>query len=198
MNATGGISPIMAPSRYMLHLILSRNKRALANVTRAKALPHCVTPPGHLHEGAWDESGPQRRASHPRKNCGSDNSKKHLNRMFLCWSKLGLARFIQVKELIQPGKNLRDLRHTLASSLNEPPLWEVGSKYKKNNINNMSCLKNHAIEITPNDDWTQHKSLTSFGNLIRLNYIKVSSSFLDQCLRLNANPEFFNKPMIAW
>jgi hypothetical protein len=189
MNATGGISPANAPYRYLTRqLILSRDDRPFASEIRTT--PHLSAP------SSWTSLAAQprvRRASASLKDPRSHTQKKYLNRTLLCLSEPSLASFTLADELIRSGDNLRDLGHTLVVSLEERPFWEVDSKYKKNITHNMYRLKDHGIEIALGSDTLQRDALTRFSTLNLFNYIKVSVSSLDQCLKLNGNPEFFNR-----
>lgn len=193
MNATGGISPANAPYRYLTRqLILSRDDRPFASEVRTTpalcrtslAAQPCAPSDarGQLHRGAVSLQDPR-----------SHTPKKYLNRTLLCLSEPSLASFALADELIRSGDNLRDLGHTLVVSLEEQPFWEVDSKYKKNITHNMYRLKDHGIEIALGSDTLQRDTLTRFSTLNLFNYIKVSVSSLDQCLKLNGNPEFFNR-----
>ncbi|SDU87731.1 hypothetical protein [Pseudomonas mucidolens] len=194
MNAIGGISPATAPNRCQPPRLASVDKRLLANEAGIKVQAHRPTPPGRSCKGSCEVWARPHGTSYLRNDRQSPGVKKNLNRMFPRLSKSRLAKFFPSKALHRSGNNLRDLRHTVVMSLNAPPLWEVGSKYKKNNIIDMYLLKNHGIEITLNDYSTQRTTLTSFSTLIQPNYIKVSTPSLDQCLKLNGNPEFLNNP----
>ncbi|WP_339530429.1 hypothetical protein [Pseudomonas mucidolens] len=194
MNAIGGISPATAPNRCPPPRLASFDKRLLVRETGTKAQAHRATPSSRSGEESCDVWAPRHRTSYLRKDRQSPGVKKNLNRMFPRLSKPSLARFFPPQALHRSGNNLRDLRHTVLMSFNAPPLWEVGSKYKKNNINDMYRLKNHGIEITLNDYSIQRTTLTSFSPLIQPNYIKVSTPYLEQCVKLNGNPEFLNTP----
>lgn len=197
MNATGGISPAKAPYRSLTRqLILSRDDRPFASEIKPHPLP---APPsrttlagqtGELGSDAWVHLHP---AASSLKHLCSPHPKKLLNRTLLCLSEPSLASFSLVEELIRSGNSLRDFGHTLVVSLKARPFWEVDSKYKKNIIYHMYHLKDHGIEIALDDDNIQRQALARFGNLDLFNYIKVSTSSLGQCLKLNGNPEFFNR-----
>lgn len=193
MNATGGISPAKALYRYLTRqLILSRDDRPFASevkTTPALCWTSLATQPcapgnalGQLLRGAVSAQDPR-----------SHTTKKYLNRTLLCLSEPSLASFALADELIRSGNNLRDLGHTLVVSLNAQPFWEVDSKYKKNITYNMYRLKDHGIEIALDGDTLQRDALTRFSTLNLFNYIKVSTTSLGQHLKLNGNPELFNR-----
>ncbi|RON57423.1 EAL domain-containing protein [Pseudomonas frederiksbergensis] len=195
MNAIGGTSPAQAPHRYLTRqLILSRDDRPFASeistTTEADrplpALSSWTTQAGQSRERGSDTLTHMHRGRSP-------TPKKYLNRTVVRLSELSLASFALAEELIQSGNNLRDLGHTLVVSLKERPFWEVDSKYKKNIIYHMYRLKDHGIEIALDDYNLQREALTCFTTLNLFNYIKVSIASLDQCFKLNSNPEFFNR-----
>ncbi|MGF6125283.1 EAL domain-containing protein (putative c-di-GMP-specific phosphodiesterase class I) [Pseudomonas frederiksbergensis] len=201
MNATGGISPAKAPHRYLTRqLILSRDDRPFASeistITEAdRPLPALSswTLTGQSCERGSDTLTHMHRESCSPTHRRSPTPKKYLNRTVVSLSEPSLASFALTEELIQSGNNLRDLGHTLVVSLKERPFWEVDSKYKKNIIYHMYRLKDHGIEIALDDYNLQREALTRFSTLNLFNYIKVSIASLDQCLKLNSNPEFFNR-----
>lgn len=197
MNATGGFSPAKAPYRYLTRqLILSRDSRPFAREIRTVCplpAPSSRTPLAAHPCERDDAYRPLHRKLSSLKDHRSHNPDKYLNRTVLCLSEPSLASFALADELILSGNNLRDLGHTLVVSLNEQPFWEVDSKYKKNITHNMYRLKDHGIEIALDGYTLQREALTRFSTLNLFNYIKVSISSLDQCLKLNGNPEFFNR-----
>ncbi|MFJ7796043.1 EAL domain-containing protein [Pseudomonas sp. NPDC096950] len=197
MNATGGISPAKAPYRYLTRqLILSRDDRPFASEISTSPPPATsswTTQAGQLCERYSDPWVHMHREPFSLKERRSHNPEKYLNRTILSLSELGLARFALTNELIQAGDNLRDFGHTLVVSLKGRPFWEVDSKYKKNIIYHMYHLKDHGIEIALDDYNIQREALTRFSTLNLFNYIKVSISSLDLCLKLNSDPEFFNR-----
>ncbi|RON45300.1 EAL domain-containing protein [Pseudomonas frederiksbergensis] len=197
MNATGGTSPVKAPHRSLTRqLILSRDARPFASEIKTRPLPapsSWTTQAGQLCEHSGAPLVPVHREPSPQKDHRLHNPGKYLNRTFLCLSEPSLASFALADELIRSGNNLRDLGHTLVVSLKGQPFWEVDSKYKKNIIYHMYHLKDHGIEIALDDYNLQREALTRFSTLNLFNYIKVSIESLDQCLKLNSNPEFFNR-----
>ncbi|WP_213936869.1 EAL domain-containing protein [Pseudomonas sp. dw_612] len=197
MNATGGISPAKAPYRSLTRqLILSRDDRPFASEIKTRPLPapsSWTTQAGQPCERSSDPWVPMHREPSSLKDRRSHNSEKYLNRTFLCLSEPSLASIALADELIRSGNNLRDLGHTLVVSLKVQPFWEVDSKYKKNIIYHMYRLKDHGIEIALDDYTIRRKSLTRFDTLNLFNYIKVSISSLDQCLKLESDPEFLNR-----
>lgn len=201
MNATGGISPVKAPYRYFTRqLILSRDDRPFASEIRPATKAHSPLPatssptiPACQVCGRGDPLMLKHREPGALRERHSHNPEKHLNRTVLCLSEPGLASFAVTEELIRSANNLHDLGHTLVVSLKSRVFWEVDCKYKKNIIYHMYRLKDHGIEIALDDYDIQRKALTSFSTLNLFNYIKVSISPLDQCLKLNGNPEFFNQ-----
>jgi len=100
--------------------------------------------------------------------------------------------------LTQSDNNLRNPGHTVAAPLNEQTFWEVDSKYKKNIIYHMYRLKDHGIEIALDACNIQRMALTRSSALYPFNDIKVSTSSLDPCLKLNGNPEFSIDTMTVW
>lgn len=197
MNATGGISPAKAPYRYLTRqLILSRDDRPFASEISTGPLPATsswTTQAGQLCERCNEPSAHLRREPSSQKDRRSHRPEKYLNRTLLSLSEPGLASFALTNELIQSGNNLRDFGHTLVVSLKGRAFWEVDSKYKKNIIYHMYHLKDHGIEIALDDYNIQREALTRFNTLNLFNYIKVSISSLGQCLKLNSDPEFFNR-----
>jgi len=202
MNAIGCISHAKAPTHSLTRqLILSRDGRPFASEIR-------FTPPGHRAPPAPSSRTASAGQSHGRYGevlapaCQSglslndrngERQKKHLNRTLICLSETSLNSFELTEALLQSGSDLRDLGHTLVVSLTAQPLWELRSKYKKNIIYNMYRLKDHGIEIALDDCNIQRDAVTSFCTLNLFNYIKLSVSSLDQCLKLKGVPEFLNK-----
>ncbi|MFC6335262.1 EAL domain-containing protein [Pseudomonas sp. CCM 7891] len=192
MNATAGISPAKAQNCY-----LSRDSRPFASTigtthslpapspwTLPAGQPSCERNCNTLLQFHREPSSLKDRRSPPPKKC--------LNRTMLCLSETSLSNFSLAEELIRLGNNLRDLDHTRVVPLNKEPFWEVDSKHKKNIIYNMYRFKDHGIEIALNDYPILREALTRFITLNLFNYIEVSISSLDQCLKLNGEPEPFN------
>ena len=202
MNSTGCSSRAKAPDRTLTRqLILSRDNSPFACEIRLTSEgSRSLLEPSQLPAAALTSCAPCRDIlQQPRRErsisqaSGSPLVKKYLNRTLIRLSEPSLSSFALTHELIQAGRNLRDIGHSLVVSLSTQPLWEPGSKYKKNIVSNMYSLKDHGIEIALDGVNIQNEAMTGKNTLNLFNYIKLSVSSLDQCLKLNGDPEFLNR-----
>lgn len=118
---------------------------------------------------------------------------KYLNRRFICVEQSALINETLTEELVQCSETLRALGQILVIALNELPLLAIKFTHKKKILHNLYQLKDHGIEFAYNGFNINYESIEIFTTLNLFDYIKISLSSLEFSLKINSDPELFNR-----